>query len=273
MSSLNVARETKKKQTAQRQIDINLATKPTEIKVCGRKALQTIISPMEPYSTKFMSPDDQFVLAVDRVDSPEVKNALMPEFIPTDDFIDPKAKTGYDYAAHLSLNFGDKDSLHTLEAKTASAALRCYMFGDGKSGERTEKEKSEYENMSDEEIIEGIVKSAYYGKNITEKDLGNIDFVLEYKYESDYELKFVFDLYDGGEMSGNPKIPSISASFVVVNEYDQYTNEQKKWEYVITLHVDENKKPKDAVIKQSYLKLQRFMRAIIVTMGILPSKL
>ena len=270
MASSNATRETKKRQIAQEQIDANLSSKAIEIDVCGKKALQTIISRMDPYSTKFMSPDDQFVLAVDRVDAPEVKTALMPEFMPTDGYLNPSVKDEYDYAAHLSLNFGDKDALYTLEAKESAAPVRCYMFADGGNGDYPD---GTADNVSMEEAKAAIAESPWRGKDITEEDLEDIEFVLEYKYQDEYELKFIFDLYDGGKISGDPKVPSISASFVVVNEYNQYTQERKKWEYVITLHVDENKKPKDAVTKENYLKLQRFMRAIIVTMGILPSKL
>lgn len=260
MGTSNAQREAKKRQVAQAQIDRNLSFKSEDKDVMGETMLATPLALMETYSTKFMDVGDQLVLAVDKIDAPEVKAGMIPRKADLSHYfyeepeeeeaavVDPAATEDedteeasdpiYDYATALSLNDGDYNAFKTLSAKITADKRRYYFF---------------------DEIEEGMV---------TAKG----DYVIAYvKKVGANGLGFVFDLYDGGEMSGNELIPSASASVVLTKKGNR--KEDVVWEYIITMHYNENKKPKDAAIKAEYLKLQEFMRSIIVTMGILPSNL
>lgn len=274
MSLSTNTREIRKRRLVQAQIDANLDSTSQKIDVCGRPAKRTIIYPMDMYSTKFMTPEDQFVLAVDRVESPEVKAALAPDIMETEQYVDKYDESVFDYVARLSLNGGDQGALKTIESKLYDVDLRCYMFPDGNEGEDfeiNEKMVADYEATSELHFDDS--KRVWTDQDITEKDLPNTKFVLMYKQQTNDKMDIMFDLYDGGSLSGNPGVPSASASMTIEKDPTSYSQDKLKWEYIISIHVKENKKPKDAIIKAIYLVLQRFMRAIIVTLGIIPSKL
>lgn len=238
MGTSNAIREAKKRAEAQDQIDANLSM-PAEVKEDnGATIITTRLFPMGSYSTKFMTADDQLVLAVDKIDAPEVKVGMTPQAADTARYLNPNAEV-YDYATHLSLNDGDPAAFKTISSKMEASTLRKYMF---------------------ETVPED--------RGITEDD-----FVLFYlrKIEGD-GIGFTFDMYDGGKISGSESVPSATASIELSKEYTE-RGVRLHWEYVVIMHSDENKKPKDALIKSEYLKLQEFMRAIIVTLGILPSNL
>lgn len=236
MSSSNALREAQKRERAQEQIDANLSTPVELVEVNGKETALTRLYPMDSYSTKFMTSQDQVVLAVDKVDAPEVKTGMMPQVSNTEGFLCSDAEI-FDYSAHLSLNDGDTDAFKSLRLKMEAYPWRKYVF---------------------EETPEGL-------------GIRKEDFVLAYMSRVGEEgIGFMFDMYDNGTISGDPDVPSATASIELTKEYVDNAP-QVKWEYVITMHSAENKKPKDATIKSEYLKLQSFMRAIIVTLGILPS--
>lgn len=81
---------------------------------------------------------------------------------------------------------------------------------------------------------------------------------------------FVFDLYR--EPDGD--YPDITATFAMTfpDSSKPYTGEAV-WEYLVTMHEPENRKPKDADIKEDYTELKEFMRAAIAALGVFPSKL
>lgn len=254
----NAIREAKKRQHAQEQIDANLALVPYIKDMFGQEMIVTPLSRMDTYSTKFMDVKDQVVLAVDKIDAPEVKAGMIPTKVDVSNYLidanevekvkasletdntedSPQPEILYDYATTLSLNDGDLGAFKTMRAKIANDVKRYYFF---------------------EAIQEDQVCS-------------EDDFVIAYlKKTSETGIGFMFDLYDKGELSGHELIPSASAAVILTKKSDR--REDIVWEYVITMHSAENKKPKDAVIKSEYLKLQEFMRPIIVSMGILPSNL
>lgn len=239
MSSSNALREAKKREKAQEQIDANLASSVEMVEVNGKETAYTPLRPMDSYSTKFMTPKDQIVLAIDKVDAPEVKAGMMPQIADCSGYLDG-SKEIFDYATHLSLNDGDNDAFKCLKLKMSAHGLRKYSF------------------IELDEATHTVTKD---------------DYVLSYmKRIGDEGIGFVFDLYDNGEVSGDPNVPSISASIELTKE--KVGRDTKiRWEYVITMHSCENKKPKDVIIKSEYLKIQAFMRAILVTFGILPSNL
>lgn len=238
MSSSNAIREAKKHEKAQQQIDANLSCGVEVAEKNGQEVMLTKLHPMDNYSTKFMTPADQVVLAVDKVDAPEVKAGMMPQDPDTSKYLDSGHEI-YDYATHLSLNDGDVDAFKSLRLKMESHPFRMYAF-----------------ETPPEEV--GISQD---------------DFVIAYmKQISANGIGFMFDMYDGGEISGNAKVPSATASIELSKDMNE-GGPVLKWEYVIVMHSGENKKPKDTVIKSEYLKLQNFMRSIIVTFGILPSNL
>lgn len=239
MSSSNVIREAKKREKAQEQIDANLSLGVEEADKSGRKVALTKLFPMDSYSTKFMTPADQVVLAVDKVDAPEVKAGMIPQDSDTSQYVDGQSEV-YDYATHLSLNDGDADAFRSLKFKMQAHPVRMYAFAELPDGT----------GMKEDDFV------IAYMKQISATGIG-----------------FFFDLYDGGEVSGNEDVPSASASVELTKEADENGNPFIKWEYVIVMHSGENKKPKDTVVKAEYLKLQAFMRSIIVTLGILPSNL
>lgn len=254
----NAIREAKKRQHAQEQIDANLALVPCAKEMFGQEMIVTPLSRMDTYSTKFMDVKDQVVLAVDKIDAPEVKAGMIPTKVDISNYLigekeaekvkasleadntedSPQSEILYDYATTLSLNDGDLGAFKTMRAKITNDVKRYYFF----------------ETIQEDQVCS--------------KD----DFVIAYlKKTSETGIGFVFDLYDKGELSGHELIPSASAAVVLTKKSDR--REDIVWEYVITMHSAENKKPKDAVIKSEYLKLQEFMRPIIVSMGILPSNL
>lgn len=238
MSSSNALREAQKRERAQEQIDANLSTPIEMVEVNGKETALTRLFPMDSYSTKFMTSQDQVVLAVDKVDAPEVKTGMMPQVPDTSGFICTDGEV-FDYSTHLSLNDGDNDAFKSLRLKMGAHPRRKYAF---------------------EEMPEGL-------------GFEKGDFVLAYMSRIGEDgIGFMFDMYDNGVVSGSPEIPSATASIELSKEYVDKVP-QVKWEYVITMHSNENKKPKDATIKSEYLKLQSFMRAIIVTLGILPSNM
>lgn len=238
MSSSNAMREAKKRERAHAQIDENVSAPTEETKVLGEDALLVHLYPMDSYSTKFMTQQDQMVLAVDKIDAPEVKAGMMPQDPITSRYMDPHAQI-YDYVTRFSLNDGDPDAYKTLMSKLSTYPLRKYQF----------RELSENSDVTLDDF------AIVYMRNIGRDGLA-----------------FVFDMYDGGELSGNAGAPSASVFVEIMKDYTQ-DPVKLKWEYVVSMHVDDNKKPKDVQIKSEYLKLQSFMRAIIVTMGILPSNL
>ena len=81
---------------------------------------------------------------------------------------------------------------------------------------------------------------------------------------------FVFDLYR--EPDGD--YPDITTTFAMTfpDTPKPYT-EKVVWEYLVTMHEPENRKPKDADIKEDYAELKEFMRAAIAALGVFPSKL
>lgn len=239
MSSSNALREAKKREKAQEQIDANLASTVEMVEVNGKETAYTPLRPMDSYSTKFMTPEDQVVLAVDKVDAPEVKAGMMPQLAENAGYLDNLTEV-FDYATHLSLNDGDAGAFSSLRHKMSAHGLRKYSF------------------IELDESTHGVTQD---------------DFVLSYMRKvGEAGIAFVFDLYDGGVLSDNSDVPSISASIELSKEKAGH-DIKLRWEYVIAVHSSENKKPKDADIKSEYLKMQAFMRAIIVTMGILPTNL
>lgn len=239
MSSSNALREARKRERAQEQIDANLSCTVELTEKAGKKTALTRLYPMDNYSTKFMTPADQVVLAIDKVDTPEVKAGMMPQESDSSQYLDSTAIV-YDYATHLSLNDGDPDAFKSLKSKMQSHPLRMYAFKELPA----------------------------------EIGIASDDFVIAYmKQVSPTGIGFMFDMYDKGEVSGNIDVPSATASIELSKERSENGEYVLKWEYVITMHSEENKKPKDTVIKSEYMKLQAFMRAIIVTLGILPSNL
>lgn len=253
----NALREAKKREIAHSQIDRNLSFASKDKDVMDETMLATPLAKMDTYSTKFMDVKDQLVLAVDKIDAPEVKAGLIPRAADITNYFyeeeEPQAPTHtvdadaedeedseilYDYATVLSLNDGDYNAFKTLSAKITSDKRRYYFF---------------------DEIEDGMASKQG-------------DFVVAYiRKVGATGIGFFFDLYDGGELSGNDLIPSVSAAITLMKNGN--TKEDVIWEYVITMHSNENKKPKDAIIKTEYLKMQEFMRSIIVTLGILPTNL
>ena len=196
------------------------------------------VFPIFPYSTKFMSTDDQFTLAVDKVGFPEFKIALLPA-VPDDAHYRRGGAEFWDYSSQLSLNDGDKQALARLLTAFKDGQHRSFCF-DNPNGEDVE--------------------------------------IIAYMYSGTAKLiQFNFDMYHGDVFSGVSGVPGITASFILKpreedNPYEEYTS-KLEWDYLLTIHRNNPETPRDSELKPEYELFQKIPRAAIVTLGILPSKL
>ena len=232
------SKEEEKRAVARAQIHANQGTAISRRAYNGNYIISSEVFPIAPYSTKFMSTDDQFTLAVDKVAFPEFKVALIPAAVDDSHYL-RRGCTFWDYASLLSLNDGDKVALaHLLSA-----------FKDGQH-------RSFIYNNPDGEDVEFIA----------------------YMYSGTAKLiQFNFDMYHGDIFSGIDGIPGITASFILRpreedNPYEEYTS-KLEWNYVLTIHRNDPDTPRDSDLKPEYELFQRILRAVIVNLGILPSKL
>lgn len=224
-------RETEKRQLALEQIGRNQSEQHYLDSFKGEDVDTVRIHAVSTYSTKFMSTDDQFTLAVDKVAFPELKSALLPRTPDLSRYESESAEI-FDYASTFSMNDGDKAALGHLLQSMRDGSVHQYIMEDGPK-------------------------------------------VVTYMSEgSSAKVQFDFDFYNGSSFSGEEGVPSISASFVLssVKDPNEYTP-KLTWNYVLTLHCKEDKPPKDNVIKAEYEVFQNAMRAVLVSLGILPSKL
>ena len=221
------SRETEKRESAKKQIEANYQSPEYEGEFAGYNVKETLLHPVDTYSTKFMSPKDQVTLAVDKVETPEIRLTLSP--VPTHPrfYANPQARI-YDYESRLSLNDGDEDAFAILADSFADGTMR----------------KFNMEGTSSFVIA--------YGKDVIDGTL------------------FVFDLY----REDREDTPVITATFAMTSPgiASPYTD-RMVWEYLITMHEQDNEKPKDAAIKSAYSELREFMRAAIAALGVFPSKL
>lgn len=236
MGTSNAVREAKKKEKAQEQIDANLSKHSSEIEFNGVTVRDTPLSLMDAYSTKFMTAKDQLLLAIDKIDAPEVKAGMTPQE-PLDSSYLGNGEFS-DYATRFSLNDGDSDALRCIKLKLEGVGMRRYHFDEPQEDQHCD---------ADDYVL--VYMNKFGGSGV----------------------RFSFDLYDGGELSGSEDVPSVSALIELSRAPERRTG--LLWEYVIVVHSNENKKPKDALIKSEYLKMQEFMRSIAVSMGILPTNL
>ena len=227
MASSTVVKEAEKRDKAKAQVEANAQSEVTEGEFAGRNVKEVVLFPIDSYSTKFMSPKDQVTLAVDKIDTPEIRLTLSP--VPTHPryYADPQVKF-YDYESRLSLNDGDPDAFEIL----SDAFFDGVMWKFKMDGEQS--------------------FMIAYGKDVVDGTL------------------FVFDLY----IEPDSPYPDITATFAMTESERSidYTNEMV-WEYLVTMHGPENRKPKDAEIKTAYGELKEYMRSAIAALGVFPSKL
>ena len=221
------SRETEKRELAKKQIETNFQSQEQDSKFFDYDVKETHLYPVDTYSTKFMSPKDQITLAVDKVETPEIRLTLSP--VPTHPrfYANPQAKI-YDYESRLSLNDGDEDAFAILADSFSDGTMRKFTMEDSCSF-----------------VIA-------YGKDVIDGTL------------------FVFDLY----RKEREDTPVITATFAMTSpNIDAPYTDKMVWEYLITMHEQDNEKPKDAAIKSAYNELREFMRAAIAALGVFPSKL
>lgn len=224
---------------------------------------------------EMMTAKDQLLLAVNTITYNDMKSILAPtkrKFI-RKELYNSEQLDYVDMTSRLSLNQGDVDAFRSIAStvkKLSSLAIAFKFFNQN--------------HISNDNII---LATSYDNQNEIEHETQSLSFdnhmvIMRVAFNS-HQVDIMFDCYDGGTLSHNPDVPSLSLIMSISDNpgrYENelvslYTNNDKKafWHYIIQFHNAGKNKPKDVLMKRSYSDCLPYVSSSCVMMGILPSNM
>ena len=234
---------------------------------------------VDSYSTRFLSSEDQLLLAIDKIAFPEFKSGLRPFH----DFGEGENRfdiwNGLAFGSVFSLNDGDKNALTKLIQSFPHAMKERYVFTIDPDSiyAGTYDETSTFRSLSKEKKSPTAVR--------LEQDMFDLFRYLElHCFISDFSsnnIAFSFETYDRkNPINDNNDIPFFSAIFT----YDKRENEKhytviRDWNYSIYVFSDEKTSngmivlPDDTNLKLHFETMKVMIRTALATLGVYPEKL
>lgn len=280
----------RKRREAFERVVLNMSENTFYEDTMGRELATRIIHTVESYPNQYYRPEDQFISAIDNIDLTDFKTALIPvEKFDNSNFLDNNEEY-YDFSATLSLNGGDVKAYHILLDNLKKYKQMKFRPATKEEKQEDKKRKQEANEASEStarltqaEAITLGAKSSRENKKKTSQAKLDLAEALSREYtpfiimnyaslnDAGSGVRFIYDYYDGGEISGHDGIPSISIAMELDTIHDDYgTVTNIEWSYIITFHTATEAKPKDSELKRVYNGMKVLAREASASIGIAP---